>query len=104
MQEGDDGVAYFHLLFERHEIVFAEGGASERLFPGPQASGAMDAQALAEIEGVMPGRINAGLADTLARPCPKGGAKLAQFLQRHTKNNKAIVVPERSMEQMTLAG
>ena len=32
-----DRVEYFHLLFDRHEIIFAEGAPSESLFTGPEA-------------------------------------------------------------------
>ena len=31
-------VEYFHLLFDRHEVIFAEGAPSESLFTGPEAS------------------------------------------------------------------
>lgn len=30
-------VTYLHLLFDRHEVVFANGAPSESLYPGPVA-------------------------------------------------------------------
>lgn len=29
-------VAYYHILLERHEVIFAEGAKSESFYPGPQ--------------------------------------------------------------------
>lgn len=49
-----NGVAYNHLLFDQHEIVFANGLPSESLYPGPEALGALDDDALAEIRAIFP--------------------------------------------------
>ena len=35
--EGEDGVTYVHLMTEQHEVVFAEGVATETFWPGPEA-------------------------------------------------------------------
>jgi hypothetical protein len=35
-------VNYHHILFDDHQVVFAEGAASESFHPGPQALGALD--------------------------------------------------------------
>lgn len=42
-------VEYFHILFDRHEIVFAEGARSESFHPGAGVLTSMDAAARAEI-------------------------------------------------------
>ncbi|WP_425101063.1 Hint domain-containing protein [Tropicibacter sp. S64] len=39
---GCRGVTYMHLMFETHQIVFANGAASESFYPGPQAMAALD--------------------------------------------------------------
>lgn len=39
---GKRRVTHFHLLLDAHQIIFAENAASERLFPGVTAIGAMD--------------------------------------------------------------
>lgn len=49
-----DPVAYNHLLFDRHEIVLANGLPCESLYPGPVALGALDDGALAEIRAIFP--------------------------------------------------
>ena len=45
---------YFHLMFAQHEIVFAEGVASESLFAGAMALAAFDAVTRAELYARFP--------------------------------------------------
>ncbi|MGR3540128.1 MAG: Hint domain-containing protein [Hasllibacter sp.] len=47
-------VTYVHLLFDRHEIVFAEGLATESFLPGKQMTTLFEAEAVAEIAGLFP--------------------------------------------------
>jgi VCBS repeat-containing protein len=47
-------VTYVHLLFDRHEVIFAEGAPTESLLPGPQALAAWssaEAEAIAALAG-----------------------------------------------------
>ncbi|MEZ5778405.1 MAG: Hint domain-containing protein [Paracoccaceae bacterium] len=55
-------VEYFHILFDRHEVIFAEGAATESFHPGAQAFGALDAAARAEVISVFPELADAGIA------------------------------------------
>jgi hypothetical protein len=48
-------VTYVHLLFDRHQIVFSEGLATESFLPGPQATRAFEAEALEELRAIFPG-------------------------------------------------
>ena len=52
----DEGgiVEYFHILFDRHEIVFAEGAPSESFHPGHQALSTLDSAARDEILELFP--------------------------------------------------
>ncbi len=52
-QEGGE-VEYFHLLFDKHEIVFAEGTPAESFYPGPKALTSMEVEVLAEILTLFP--------------------------------------------------
>lgn len=58
-----DGIAYWHLLFRRHEIIISEGAWTESLLPGPMALRAFGGAARAEIralvapEAVAPARL-----------------------------------------------
>ena len=47
-------VHYVHLLFDCHQIVFAEGVPSESLHPGAQALSALDARARGEVLALFP--------------------------------------------------
>jgi hypothetical protein len=42
-------VDYFHILFDRHEVIFAEGAPSESFHPGEQGWNALDQATRAEI-------------------------------------------------------
>lgn len=52
-REGGE-VIYVHLMFDRHQIVFTEGLASESFLPGPQTAGLFEAPVLAEIQQIFP--------------------------------------------------
>ncbi|WP_135504088.1 Hint domain-containing protein [Roseovarius aestuariivivens] len=49
-----DTVEYFHLLFDRHQIVYSEGLATESFLPGPQISHSFEAEILREICALFP--------------------------------------------------
>ncbi|MEX0302599.1 MAG: Hint domain-containing protein [Leisingera sp.] len=45
---------YFHLLFGRHQIVWADGALSESYQPGPETAAGFDSGTLAEIQELFP--------------------------------------------------
>lgn len=47
-------VNYHHILFDNHQVVFAEGAASESFHPGPQALGALDQDTRDELLNIFP--------------------------------------------------
>ncbi len=49
-----DSVTYYHLLFDRHEIIRSNGTWTESLFPGKQSMLALDAEARAEVFELFP--------------------------------------------------
>lgn len=51
---GKRTVTYIHLLFDRHEIIWAEGAATESLYPGPMALAGMDDHSADEIRALFP--------------------------------------------------
>ena len=67
-------VTYVHLLFDRHEIIYAEGAPSESFHPGSQAMSALDAPVREELFRIMPD----------LRWCPGTyGATARQCMTRH---------------------
>ncbi|MEZ5687024.1 MAG: Hint domain-containing protein, partial [Paracoccaceae bacterium] len=52
----EDGgeVTYLHLLFDRHQVIFSEGMATESFLPGPQVLGGLEAAVQAEICALFP--------------------------------------------------
>jgi len=52
---GKKSVTYIHLMFARHQIVFANGAASESFYPGDCALRMFDATVLAELGRLIPG-------------------------------------------------
>lgn len=47
-------VEYFHILFDTHEVIFAEGAPSESFYPGQQGLGVLPEEAKEEIFALFP--------------------------------------------------
>ncbi|WP_306155039.1 Hint domain-containing protein [Roseovarius sp. MMSF_3281] len=47
-------VTYVHILFDRHEVVFSEGLATESFLPGPQTTKSFEAEIIEEICTLFP--------------------------------------------------
>lgn len=85
----EDGVDYFHILFDRHEIIFSEGAETESLFTGPEVLKTLSPEAREEIEALFPSLCD---PDFLAQPArPLVAAKKARSLvARHLRNDKPV--------------
>lgn len=55
VMEGCRKVTYFHLMFEAHEILYANGGPAESFYPGPNAFCALPLAAREEVLSLFPG-------------------------------------------------
>lgn len=88
LEETGDQVDYFHLLTDRHEIIFAEGAPSETLLTGPEARLAMGPEALEEIETLFP-----GLIDDVATPARLvvRDARVTRLVERHSQRQMSFV-------------
>lgn len=80
-------VTYVHLLFGRHEVIFAEGAPTESLFTGPQALKAVSSEAREEIFSIFPELAKLDYEPEPASPIPNGKLQ-KQLAERHAKNSK----------------
>lgn len=53
-QRSGGKVNYHHILFDDHQVVFAEGATAESFHPGPQSLNAVDAETRDELLGLFP--------------------------------------------------
>jgi hypothetical protein len=86
----EDGsqVDYFHILTQRHEIILAEGAASETLLTGPQTRKMLGEDGVAELEALFPGLVDAVAVP--ARPVVHN-ARAERMVERHLKNALSLV-------------
>ncbi|GAB5431165.1 MAG: hypothetical protein EpisKO_05350 [Epibacterium sp.] len=85
-----EDVEYFHLVFDRHEVIFAEGAPTESFFPGPEAIKAMPAEARAEILAIFPQIQTWGFVPEPAFQIPPGKLQ-RKLVARHLKNNRPLL-------------
>lgn len=92
--EAQGGVGYWHLMFDRHEIVFAEGAEAESLYLGPMALAAMTRDAVEELHALFPDLVSAGGTaepQPTARPVMRG-KPVARLIERQLRNLKPLVM------------
>jgi hypothetical protein len=85
-----ESVDYFHLLFDQHEIIFAEGAPTESLFTGPEALRAIDEMAMKEILEIFPEVSQLDYAPNSAAYIPPGKMQ-TQLIYRHKKNRRPVI-------------
>ncbi|CAN0606221.1 unnamed protein product, partial [Ectocarpus sp. 12 AP-2014] len=86
-----DRVDYYHLLFDDHEIILAEGAPSESLFTGPEALKSVSPEARREIIEMFPKVAEHDYAPNPARPIPSAHLQ-KKLVERHAKNAKPIII------------
>ncbi|MEJ8560752.1 Hint domain-containing protein [Yoonia sp. GPGPB17] len=90
VDENAQEVEYYHMLFDRHEIVFAEGAPSESLFTGPEAMKSLSSQARNEILTIFPELRNSEHQPSSACTMPPGSTQKV-IVERHQKNNRPLL-------------
>lgn len=88
-QMGPEPVTYYHLLFDRHEILFAEGCETESLLLGPVARDMLGPAAMDEIAALFPELLTTSRPP--ARVLPKGH-QVRRLVARHGQNPKRALV------------
>ncbi|WP_109313514.1 Hint domain-containing protein [Ruegeria sp. AU67] len=91
VEENAESVEYFHMLFEQHEIVFAEGAPSESLFAGAEALRTVPLAARAEMLELFPALATKDFVPPSARPIPSKGKQVRHMVQRHIKNSRSLI-------------
>lgn len=90
VDETVESVTYFHLLFDRHEVIFAEAVPTESLFTGPEALKTVNPQAREEILTLFPRLAEDGYVPTPAHPIPLP-RRQKRLVQRHLKNDRPLL-------------
>ncbi|MEM6759230.1 MAG: Hint domain-containing protein [Pseudomonadota bacterium] len=85
-------LTYWHLAFDAHEVIRANGAWAEALYPGPMACHALPEVALEELRVLMPGFGLSGVQMPLARPSPPMRQQ-TRLLQRVIQNKHVPVAP-----------
>lgn len=84
--EDGQGVDYWHMLFDRHELILAEGMATESLHRGPGALKALSPQVRAEVAALWDPN---AVPEMPARPIV-AGCKARKLAERHARNGKPL--------------
>ncbi|MGV6847939.1 MAG: Hint domain-containing protein [Marinibacterium sp.] len=93
VDDAAETVTYHHMLFDRHEIVTAEGAPSESLFTGPEALNAIGPDARAEIFELFPELRFPDHIPNSARLIPAKGRQARTMIHRHLKNDRPLLDP-----------
>lgn len=90
-----DGIVYWHLLFDTHQIVDADGALSESFFPGPEALKSLSEVARSEVLALIPQLRNTvdALPFLPARHFVHG-SKARKLLDRLIANGRALYCVE----------
>ena len=85
------GITYRHILFDRHEIIFANGLPSESLLIGQVARNKLPRELMEEIETLMPQIAKSPAAQPPARVLARGhhGRLLSERLQRRRAHGRS---------------
>lgn len=80
-----EDVTYVHLMFDEHEIVFAEGAPSESLFSGPEGLNALGPEAREELFALFPELADPDHNPELNHLLPSQKNQ-KELVERHRKN------------------
>ena len=98
----DEGIEYYHILCDAHQIIEANGTASETMLVGPQTTRMLSDIQKDEIRTAVPALAAAFDGGPCAQPARSiiSGAVLKSFKERHQKND-AMAVEETGIFQHT---
>ena len=90
--EDVDQVTYVHFLFDRHQLVIAEGAVTESMFTGPMALKAVTEEARAEILTIFPQLAEIGEGIETPDPVRRivNGRQGREMAQRHAEDSAPV--------------
>lgn len=89
VDEAVDGVTYYHIMLDQHQVMCANGAPAESLYLGKQARLSLSSEALQEVFSLFPELNDADFNVRAARRIVSG-KPARQLIQRHIKNAKPV--------------
>ena len=83
-------VTYIHLLFDQHEVIFANGAPCESLHTGTEALKSISSAARAELFAIFPELMTAPSQHRFAALCPENRQQ-RKLIARYKKNKKPVL-------------
>ena len=83
-------VSYFHVLFDNHEVIFAEGAPTESFYTGDQALRSIPSDTLSELLVLFPALRSSKNRQSPAMTLPAGCDQKA-LIARHAKNAQPLL-------------
>ena len=90
VMRGKRRITYFHLVFDRHEIILSDGVFTESFFPGPMALSAISQSARAEVTEIF--GLDTG-EPAPARPSPAAPTHRVQEAKARAQGYRAAGLP-----------
>lgn len=86
-----DEVSYYHLIFDEHQIIYANGAPTESLYLGEEALKALTPRARVEVLALFPELLlDSPPLPVVAAPIPSGRHQ-KQLVARHAKNKRDLL-------------
>lgn len=90
VQDDIGSVTYFHIMFDEHAVVFAEGAPSESLLVGPQTLKMLPIESRNEVLSFFPELMGTNIQQKPARYVPEG-RRQKNLIARHLKNGVSVL-------------
>ncbi|WP_243394457.1 Hint domain-containing protein [Yoonia maritima] len=83
-------IDYLHLMFDRHQVIWADGAPAESFFFGPEAIKYLEHDAREEVEALFPELVSGEAMYEPARIIPVG-KKQKKLIERHASNSQDLL-------------
>jgi hypothetical protein len=81
---------YFHLIFDQHAVIYAEGAPSESFYLGAQAMSQLSSEALSEVATLFPDLLSLEQTCLPAQYIPSG-RRQKRLVERMASNGRAMI-------------